>query len=132
MYYCEMTIQRHASKVCNALASCMLLLFYTELAGAENKCYTLKNTTGRAARVDFRYPNDRTPVNGVAWISFNPGAQQQYCYEGATGATAIIGINSGFMWQGIAPTAAGYWLPMGGIPFAATPGTYNIVAAPLK
>jgi len=115
------------SKPTIGLAVCFLALPYLR---ADNKCYMIHNATNGTPRIDFLYPNNQVPINGITWFDLLPGAQRQFCYATGLSATAIIGLNSGFMWQGFTPTAAGFWLVMGSIPFAATPGTYNIVIPP--
>jgi hypothetical protein len=72
------------------------LLFGSNLR-AENKCYTMHNSTTGIPSIDFQYPSGQTPIDGIVSLTLQPGAQRQFCYEAGTGANAVIGVNSGFM-----------------------------------
>lgn len=67
--------------------------------------YTLVNATNHQVVVNFQYSGGVIPVGGVTSATFQPGAQNTYCFQGYS-ATANIATPS-TTWDGNRPMIMG-------------------------
>jgi len=107
---------------------CIILgTFLCATTALAQRCYFFKNDTGGSPTVTYLYTNV-LPVNAITSRTFDPHAQFGVdCYAQGTGALLVIGLNSGFKWEGVAASEFGYILDLydGGL----SPGTYTIVSS---